>query len=195
MLFNNTSSLLTPPSATDRAVRHPATPGNKYVINEAWTDLHAVIGELLPNHHYHFISEGKWNAVQLLKYLMDECGPGPVRICSWSVSENSVRELVELVHSGLISDLQCLFDFRVVQHTPGAYELARENFPVKLSMVHAKITAVKGSKMSAVVIGSANYNDNRRIEVGMVNTSPKDVEYYFDFLHKKINTDEQGTAD
>jgi hypothetical protein len=188
MLFNITETTQTAAAeAYASGQNHPVQTGSFHLLNEAWSDIYQAIGNIQPDHHYNMISEGKWSAIHLLKYLLSQCGRSKVLISSWSVSENSVRAMVELNQTNVITDLKCLFDHRVVLHTPGAYEMARLNFAVKLSMVHAKITVVQGDTLSAVVIGSANYNDNRRIEVGIISTHPADVQFYADFITLKMN--------
>jgi hypothetical protein len=176
------------PSFPSGGIHHSKAKDVAYaMVNESFTALHSRLGDLKQGNYYHLISQGHWSAIHLLKYLLLQTGPAAVRISSWSISENSVRGMVALLQEGHITDLKCLFDFRVSQHTPGALALARQNFDLKILMCHAKITAIQGDKLGAVVIGSANYNDNKRLEAAVVSTLPEDVAYWFDFINEKYH--------
>ena len=158
-----------------------------FVYNESFAQLSHAIGELSFNQIKYLISDGNWSAIHVLRYLLDYCGPAEVFISSWSISEDSVRSLQQLLISGHLTKVNAIFDNRVKIFTPSIAHYANHNFQCAYGQCHAKITAVTGEKMSAVVIGSANYNNNRRLEAGVLSSHEKDVLYFRDYILLKIS--------
>lgn len=120
---------------------------------------------------YYSVSE--FSMHQLLEFLLSISGPANVRISSFSLSEVAMRSFVRCIDSGLITQLNCILDLSVRRHRIGLLYFASNVVTgIALAKNHAKIILIENDCFHWVVVGSANLNENDKIEAGIVSGSP-----------------------
>jgi hypothetical protein len=129
-----------------------------------------VLKTIEKNRHYHYSTGGQWSLHELVAYLVQLTGPCKVWKCTWAISEDSVRSLLELRERGMITDIKCLYSYKITENKSKAYFLAKENFDVVLTHCHAKVTVLKNEEWSISICGSQNDTRNPRIERGVICT-------------------------
>lgn len=137
----------------------------------------------------HFYSDGAFNLIQLVTYLLKQTGPAHVLLTSYSIAEESVRVLHRKVESGEILDIRFLVDNRVKSMSPKPFDVLARSFPgrYRCRAIHAKVALVYNDKWKITVIGSQNATRNPKLERGIIHTDEnifqfdlKMLEYEFD---------------
>jgi hypothetical protein len=142
----------------------------RFVVGKKRADLAQLIGPLAHNEHIHIPSLGAWSMHDVLAYVLQQTGPADVWITSWTITEEPVRSIIELMKAGTIRNLKALFSERVEAMNPSAPQLARFNLQVKLTKIHAKSIVVLNDSWGVTVGGSANFTRNPRIEKYIIAT-------------------------
>lgn len=128
-------------------------------------DLSAKLGPIEMGSSYHIVSNAEWSLHDVLALLLEKTGPADVWITTWAISENPVREILQLLDAGLIRALNCLFDSRIKSQCPDAYQLIKGNFKrIGLTDIHAKQLVIINDSWAISVSSSANMTNKRRIE-------------------------------
>jgi hypothetical protein len=137
-----------------------------------------------PNKTFKFFSDGAWSMHHLVQYFLEQTGPADLTICTWTLTEEPARILLNLKELGLIKSLTCLFDYRIQDRSPKSFQLIEGLADsIKLTKAHAKVAAIINDDFGVSIVGSANFSRNRRIEAGTIFTSREAA--LFD--HKWIN--------
>lgn len=129
-----------------------------------------------PHKHYHFWTGGQWNMHDLLVFMLSVTGPAKVYFTTWSISEDAVRVLLKLKETELITDLTCVLDYKAKEQKTNAFLLAKSNFNVSLTPIHAKVTVLVNDNWKVCITGSANWTRNPRAERQLICTVPEIVD-------------------
>lgn len=155
-----------------------------------------VIGPIERGKTIHYQTQGKWSTHQVLTHILNHTGPAEVYISTYTVSENPARSIVSHVLDGLITSLYCLLDYRIKTYNENAYHLLEKNSrKICLIRNHSKLMVVSNSDWSITWTGSSNLNNNSRIEVGVLSTSPAIADFHRQWIMEKINGSERKTTD
>lgn len=158
----------------------------RFVVGRKGADLAELIGTLRHNEHIHIPSMGAWSMHDVLAYVLRTTGPADVWITSWTITEEPVRTLLELMRTGTIRQLKALFSERVEAMNPSAHQLARFNLQVKLTKIHAKCIVVLNDEWGVTVGGSANFTRNPRIENYIIGTHRSVAEFDRDWIEQEL---------
>ena len=145
------------------------------------------LGAIEKNKHYHFWSGGQWNMQDLLVYVLGITGPANVYLTTYAISEDAVISLINLRDKKAIRDLQCIFDYKCKEQKGKSYLLARNNFSVTLSRIHAKVSIIENADWKITITGSANWTRNPRAERQVLCTVPQIVEGDLKIVKQIIN--------
>ncbi len=157
-----------------------------FSLGNSRDELKAAIGTLELNQIRHIVSKGSWSNHQLVKYLLLKFGPAHLYMTTWSMTEDPLRQLVQLRHEGLILSARCILSERINERTPGVMQFANSFFDeLKLLRLHAKVTVLMGENYGLAVVGSANFTRNPRVEAGIIDTHLNAAHF-----HKNWITDE-----
>lgn len=148
--------------------------------------------ELLPiierGHSYHYASAGLWSVHDLLFHLLRQTGPADVWIATWSMTEDSVRMLVQGLESGLLRSMRLLIDARVTRRNAAAYAFVTAHADqVRVTACHAKVTVIQNEQWAISINGSPNYTNNPRIESGVVTTDPAVAGFHRDWIEAEMS--------
>lgn len=138
--------------------------------------LKKLLAGIEPGKHYHFWTGGQWNMHDLLVFMLSVTGPARVYFTTWSISEDAVRVLLKLKEASLITALTCVLDYKAKEQKTNAFLLAKTNFDVALTPIHAKVTVLVNDTWKVCITGSANWTRNPRAERQLICTVPEIVE-------------------
>lgn len=147
-----------------------------------------VIGEIIPGKVIQYKTKGKWSTHQVLSYLLSITGPAKVYLSTYTASEDPLRQLVKHLQEGQITELFCVFDYRIKTYNGSAFQLIAHNCPnIALVKNHAKVMVVENEKWHLAVITSSNWNNNKRNEVGIIFTDKESAAFHRDWIMEEIN--------
>ena len=153
----------------------------------------SALGEIRMGQTKHFYSNGAFNLVQLVLYLLKQTGPAHVFISSYSIAEDSLATLKKLQDKGEIWDIAFLIDNRVRTISPKPFDYLVTAFPdrYRCCALHAKVALIWNDDWHLSVVGSQNATHNPKLERGIIHTSQE--VFYFDF--KTLNHEfDRGTT-
>jgi hypothetical protein len=117
----------------------------------------------------HYINSGQWSLHELLSWILKFTGPADVMVTSFSLSETAIRSFINLIDTGYIRSLKCLFDVSTKKNKFDLLMFAQNvSGKIYLNNNHAKFILVENDDHSVVVNSSANLTVNRRFEAGMI---------------------------
>jgi hypothetical protein len=131
-----------------------------------------------------FVTSGRWSMHDLLFHLLSFTGPANVDISTWSISELVVRQVLDFQRNGQILSCRFLLDKKVKVRNPAPLQLITQNFPHQLIEIHAKVLLIQNYDWKITVIGSANMNQNRRVEAGVIFTQKEIYDFNSDWYGK-----------
>lgn len=161
---------------------------NRFELIKVGEDVQRAIDNLVPNENIHIPTRGRWSNHNLLEYILQKTGPASVWLTSWTISEKPSRSLVRLKESGMIRELNAIFDERIVSNCPEAFQLIKNNCDsIKLTKIHAKCVVILNDEWGVSITTSANFTRNPRIEKYVV-CSDRDIAFKdMEWIHNEIN--------
>lgn len=150
------------------------------------------LGKLVQNCDKHFYSNGSFNLIQLLLYVLKQTGPAHVFLSTYSIAEDSVATLRRYVDKGNILSIRFLIDNRVRSMSPKPFASLIAAFPdnYRCTSLHAKVVCIANDEWHVSVVGSQNATHNPKLERGIIHTR-KDV---WEFDERILNDEfERGT--
>lgn len=143
---------------------------------------------LEPDSTVHYINNGQWSLHELLAWCLSITGPADVIVTSFSLSESAIRSFFNLIDTGFIKTLKCLFDVSTRKNKLELLLFAHNvTGKVFLATNHSKIIVISNRDHKVVINSSANLTVNRRYESGLIVTGHDLVESYNDSLTKIFN--------
>lgn len=156
-------------------------------LGKSRKDLEATIRELEHDQALQFANAGRWSMHQLLEYMLAKTGPACVWMTTWTITEEPMRCLLQLLKSGAITELNALLDYRIEKRKPEAFQLASKIITrIKLVKCHAKVLVIQNKEWSVTVLGSANFSNNPRIEAGSIFTDKSSAEFHKEWINDVI---------
>jgi hypothetical protein len=136
-----------------------------------------------------FYTEGKQS---LEKIVFDELNlfakPVHCAISTWSIKESQLQKLYKWKTSGRLLSLVGIFDHRLKSTSPKPFQFLSQFFDgFALIKTHAKITIMWNDTHQVLILGSANWSKNPRIEAGIISYGLNEVDFYRNFISKKID--------
>lgn len=123
----------------------------------------------------HFYSNGAFNLVQLMLYVLRQTGPAHVFLSTYSIAEDSIATLHRYVDSGRILSIRFLIDNRVRSISPKPFAHLIASFPdcYRCTSLHAKVALISNDCWHISIVGSQNATHNPKLERGIIHTSPE----------------------
>jgi hypothetical protein len=121
----------------------------------------------------HFYSNGSFNLVQLMLYVLHQTGPAHVFLSTYSIAEDSISTLRRYVDCGNILSIRFLIDNRVRSISPKPFAHLVTSFPdsYRCTSLHAKVALISNDKWHVSIVGSQNATHNPKLERGIIHTS------------------------
>ena len=166
-----------------------SSPASILRLGTSLKQLEETIGSLEENQVIEYMTAGKWSMHELIEYSLRKIGSARVYLATWTVTEEPVRSLVKMREEGLIRELHCLFDYRIKDRKPAAFELLKSiSDSHALVKIHAKVTAMLSDQRGIAILSSANMTKNPRIEAGAVFCSHESAAFHSDWILQEITT-------
>lgn len=165
-----------------------ATVENKFVMGVAGSLLSELIPSLTKGEAIHIPSYGNWSFNHMISHVLKLTGPAKVFLTSWTISEQPVKELLQLLDSGRITELHALLDSRVRINCPNAYQIAQHRFVnMKLCHIHAKLAIIINDDYQITINSSANLSRNPTIECYVITESNAIASFHKGWILEQIN--------
>ena len=136
-----------------------------------------------------YVTNGAWNMHDLLSGLARGVKHGSkVYISSYAINETSARTMALLKEEHVIKNLYCILDNRSDVRAAESLQLLRSvcDF-ICLAPCHAKVTVIDGDGGGFVIIGSANYTENKRYETGIISNNPSLIQFHKEWIIKSFS--------
>lgn len=178
-----------PSGPASAAIRCDIAPSPRLI--SALKDLSQVIGNIEKDQVIPFATGGKWSMHQLMEYLLIQAGPCKLWFTTWTISEDAMRAMVDLIQKGLVTELNAVLDYRIERRKPEAFQLAANIITnIRLTKCHAKVLVLANEDWNISVMGSANFSKNPRLEAGVIFTDQKTTQFNIDWISNEINRKE-----
>lgn len=159
-----------------------------HIIAREAAQLISSIRLLEPETTYHYCTAGAWSLHEMISHICEKIGTARLFLSTWTITEEPMRVLFGLIDKGLISELNCLFDYRIEKRKAEAFQFAKVNASrIKLIKVHAKVAILINDHWSVTILGSANLTKNPRIEAGIISTCRETAEFHISWIENEIN--------
>lgn len=121
----------------------------------------------------HFYSNGAFNLVQLMLYVLRQTGPAHVFLSTYSITEDSISTLRRYVDDCTILSIRFLIDNRVRSISPKPFAHLITAFPdsYRCTSLHAKVALISNEDWHVSIVGSQNATHNPKLERGIIHTS------------------------
>lgn len=143
------------------------------------------LGEIENGMFYQFYSFGRFSMHDVITYLLKQTGAAHIIAGTWSISQDSIEQLVRMKNKGEILSMQFVLDPRVKVTKAKPLQMLMANFPFVFSAWHAKVTTIENENWNISIVSSQNMTQNPKIERGCIFTDKET----FDF-DKQVLTDE-----
>jgi hypothetical protein len=192
--------------AISEKLRHTSLPENKAVafsvgltpsprLIHSIADLRATLGELEKNKVMPFTTRGNWSMHQLIEYIILQTGPAKMWMTTWTITEEPMRALLDMITTCKITELTAIFDYRIERRKPEAFQLASNIVTrIALTKCHAKVVVLQNEDWSVSVMGSANFSNNPRLEAGVIFTDKETAAFNIAWIHEEMQGKEVKRA-
>lgn len=152
------------------------------VLDRSETDIEVItdilertsqLGFVMQGVDKHFYSNGAFNLVQLMLYVLRQTGPAHVFLSTYSIAEDSISTLRRYVDDGTILSKRFLIDNRVRSISPKPFAHLITSFPdsYRCTSLHAKVALISNEGWHVSIVGSQNATHNPKLERGIIHTS------------------------
>lgn len=165
-------------------------PGGKTSDGVSSGKMKEFLPELQHDHSYHYVNKARWSTHDLLQYyLLPLTGPAKVWMTTWSITTGPATILVDLLRTGLITDLSAIISSRLRVTCPNALQmLMLSEARIALAELHAKVLVIQNDTWSISVVGSQNWSNIKRIEAGVIDTSAQVAAGHIQWIeHELVN--------
>jgi hypothetical protein len=146
------------------------------------------ITDLLPNSIVECCTAGKFSLHDLVADLLAKVGPSKVYLTSWTFKEAPARLFLQLKEQKLITELHGVFDYRCRTMDAKIYPFMQTVFDsITLTKMHAKCCVIENDTMSIAIVSTANFANNNRCELVILNTTKPSVKFHLEWIQKIIN--------
>lgn len=144
-----------------------------------------VMGTMGPGETKHIVSMGEWSADNMLAWALGIVGPSELDFATWSLSVAPAARIIRMADDGHIQELRGVFDLRACIRKPEAMRMLRGRFgrgAIRIFDCHAKVYALTGGAFPMVMVSSANFTNNPRVEVSVISTDPEVVAFHREWM-------------
>lgn len=137
----------------------------------------------------HFYSNGAFNLVQLMLYVLKQTGPAHVFLSTYSIAEDSISTLRRYVDDGTILSIHFLIDNRVRSISPKPFAHLIASFPdaYRCTSLHAKVALISNDDWHVSIVGSQNATHNPKLERGIIHTSEDIWRFDNNIMYEQFN--------
>ena len=123
----------------------------------------------------------------VMLHILKQIGPAHILCGTWSVSMESIDQLVKLYKRGGILSLSFVLDPRVKVTKAKPLQMIKANFPLVFKPWHAKVTTMQNQDWNISIVSSQNMTQNPKIERGCIFTDRETFEFDKKVLEHELN--------
>lgn len=106
---------------------------------------------------------------QLLNYYLDKSGPAHICISTFSMCENAIRNFIFNIEKDKILSIKAILDHSLLKRNLDQLIFAHQVIKnIRLIDNHSKLLLIFNPDCKIAIIGSANFNDNRKWEDAVI---------------------------
>ena len=151
---------------------------------------------LVPGTSYGLLSFGKWDLRFVVFHIARLIGPCDVISTTYGLGPQAARGIVAGLKKGIFKSFRFIYDNKVREYKEEAHYMCAENFPVKITSIHAKLTVLKNENYQVLVVGSANWSDsNNKIEYTEIICDPAKAEAVYQLLLRTSEAEASAPSD
>ena len=135
------------------------------------------LGKIENGKFYQFYSLGRFSMHDVIVFLLKQIGASHILVGTWSISQDSIEQLVRLKTKKEILSLGFVLDPRVKVTKAKPLQLIKANFPFVFSPWHAKVTVMYNDNWNISIVSSQNMTKNPKIERGCIFTDKETFEF------------------
>lgn len=159
-----------------------------FFIGRSLKELKTAIGEIKKDCDIHFCTGGSWSLNNLLEYTLRKVGPANIFFSTYSITEDTLRNINALKDEGLIKSIHALFDYRIEKRKAASFQFGQNIVSsYALTKCHAKVTVIMNEEWNVTIVGSANMTHNSKLEAGVISTHAGAAEFHRNWILEKIN--------
>jgi hypothetical protein len=168
---------------------------SKRQIGKSLLVLAEMVEELGHNQTVQYCTGGRWSMHEMVRMILLKTGPAKVWMTTWTITEEPMRVLLDLIKTGYISELSAVLDYRIEKRKPEAFQLASNIITrIKLTKCHAKVAVIRNEEWNITIVGSANFSKNPRIEAGVIFTDKESADFHIQWIDDVIEGKEVFSA-
>ena len=149
--------------------------------------LNKHLGKIENGKFYQFYSSGRFSMTDVMLHILKQIGPAHILCGTWSVSMESIDQLVKLYKRGGILSLSFVLDPRVKVTKAKPLQMIKANFPLVFKPWHAKVTTMQNNDWNISIVSSQNMTQNPKIERGCIFTDNATFEFDKKVLEHELN--------
>jgi len=144
---------------------HESNHTHEFFLSTDYKNVVELIPSIVDSTSYHLVSFGQFSLKHVVFHIITLIGACEIFSTTYGLGPNSARGIVNAKKQGIITDFHFLYDHKIKTYKEEAHYLCESNFEVKITSIHAKITAMINDNWGVTISGSANWSDtNRKIE-------------------------------
>lgn len=150
------------------------TPEREIVaISGRFMKMRESIGDIKQGQVNWFVSGAQWAMHDLLRYVLNQIGPGYVRAFTWAISSPGALMLANMHDAGQITQLDFVINpFMHRMSAEAVCVLKNHARAMVFAQIHAKGFLIENEKWRVSCFSSANFSNNPWIEAGAISTNP-----------------------
>lgn len=119
----------------------------------------------------------------MIEYLVRRIGRCDMYFTTYSLHEETFRNLHKLIDEKLIRSVHALLDYRIEKTKAESFQFARQLMnSYGQTKCHAKVTVLMNEEWSVSITGSSNMTKNRKLEAGVICTEKATASFYRDYI-------------
>ncbi len=132
--------------------------------------LNKHLGEIENGKFYQFYSSGRFSMTDVMLHILRQTGPAHVLCGTWSISQESIDQLLKLYIRGGILSMSFVLDPRIKITKAKPLQMLKANFKYVFKPWHAKVTTIENKDWTISIVSSQNMTQNPKIERGCIFT-------------------------
>jgi len=148
-----------------------------------------VTAGIVPGCDIYGLTKGQFDLRYLLESVLDRVGPADLVISTWTASTTDIERIQHWEKSKKITRARFILDFSFQRRKPQVVHAIRAAFgdaSIRLTKLHCKFALISNARWTMVVRGSANLNDNHRIEDFHIADDPRIYGLLLDFVNRSF---------
>jgi len=152
-------------------------------------------GPLVAGREVFAVTNGQISLIDVIGHYLRESGPAELEISTFSAGVVEINHLARLAHEGAVTGVRWVMDRSFVLREPKEWRLLNAKFPaasIRLTVNHAKVATIRNERWAVLIDGSANLQENKRMEVIRVTPDRALVDFWVRVMDGIFDSQPEG---